>query len=193
MVTRQEYQKLVGNLHHIHLLAEVPFDQLTTEQKAFVDGLARCSIFDVVRIHELQDLYNDGTFENVEDYKDMINDASNFLRHNCNSRCLVLTPDGKFRCRKLNYLQVSKDNTKHTYQDFNNDISQECLDRLRQIGMIDPLQINEHGFEKNGKVNFPSYIPEDTFLQQTQTMTLICLQLRAILSQTAGPCRIFNA
>ena len=58
--------------------------------------------------------------------------------------------------------------------------------------MIYPAQMNEHGFEKNGKVNYPSYIPEDTFLQQTQTMTLICLQLRAILSQTSGPCRIFN-
>ena len=129
MFTCQEYQKLVGNLHHIHLLAEVPFDdQLTIEQKTFVDGLARCSISYVVRIHELQDIYNDGTFKDFEDYKYMINDASNYLRHNCNSLCMVLTPDGKFHCIKLNYLQVSEDNTKYTYQDFNNDISQECLD-----------------------------------------------------------------
>ena len=52
MFTHQEYQKLVGNLHHLHILVEVPFEQLTAEQKAFVDGLARCSIFEVVRIHE---------------------------------------------------------------------------------------------------------------------------------------------
>ena len=60
-------------------MVEVPFDQLTTEQKAFVDGLARYSIFDVVRIHKLQDLYNDGTLKNIEDYKDMINNAFIFL------------------------------------------------------------------------------------------------------------------
>ena len=106
---------------------------------------------------------------------------------------MVLTPDGKFRCRKLNYLQVSEDNTKHTYQAFNNDISQECLDRLRKIGMIDPAQINEHGFEKIGKVNSFSCIPEGIFPQQTQTATLICLQSRVILSQTADLCRTFNA
>ena len=104
-----------------------------------------------MRINELQNLYNDGTFENVEGYKDMVDDASNFLQHNCNSCCMVLTPGGKFRCRKLNYLQVSKDNTNHTYQDFDNNISQECLDRSRQIGMLDRAQINEHGFEKMEK------------------------------------------
>ena len=51
----------------------------------------------------------------------------------------------------MNYLKVSKDNTKHTYMEFNNEISKDCLDRLIQIGMIDPIVSNEHGYTKKWK------------------------------------------
>ena len=46
--SRQEYQKLVGNLHHIHLIMEVAFDEMSPEERKFADDLCRCSIFDVV-------------------------------------------------------------------------------------------------------------------------------------------------
>ena len=134
--SRQEYQKLVGNLHHIHLVMEVSFDQMSPEERKFVDDLCRCSIFDVVRFNDIDDLINDGTFADVEDYFSMVKDTNDFLGHNYNSRCLVKTTEGKFRCRKLNYLEVSKDNTKHTYKEFNNAIPKDCLNKLVQIGMV---------------------------------------------------------
>ena len=83
--SRQEYQKLVGNLHHIHLIMEVAYDKMSAEERKFVDDLCRCSIFDVVRFDEIEDLINDGTISDVEDYFSVVKDASDFLGHNCNS------------------------------------------------------------------------------------------------------------
>ena len=62
MFTRQECQKLVGNLHHLHTITEVATDELTVEQKAFIDDLVRCSHFEVVRVDEVQKLIDDVTF-----------------------------------------------------------------------------------------------------------------------------------
>ena len=83
-----------------------------------------------MRINEIDKLLDDGTFKNLDEYKDTMYDAAKFLGHVCNSRCLVKTPTGEFRCQKVNYLKVSEDNTKHTYMEFNNEISKDCLDRL---------------------------------------------------------------
>ena len=151
MFTRKEFQAMIANLFHIHLMLEVSRRRMTAAQKAFIDDLCRCSIFDVVRQSEINPYIADGTLQDLNDYKSVVKDASMFLGHKCNSRCLVKTSDGKFRCRKLNYLKVSNDNTKHTYQDLPNKIPKECLDRLRQIGMVDPLQVNENGYEKPWK------------------------------------------
>ena len=130
---------------------EVAYDKMSAEERKFVDDLCRCSIFDVVRFDEIEDLINDRTISDVEDYFSVVKDASDFLGHNCNSRCLVKTTEGKFCCRKLNYLEVSKDNTKHTYKEFNNDIPKDCLDKLVQIGMIESFPPNEHGYVKKWK------------------------------------------
>ena len=46
---------------------------------------------------------------------------------------------------------MSKDNTKHTYKEFNNDIPKDCLDKLVQIGMIESFPPNEHGYVKKWK------------------------------------------
>jgi hypothetical protein len=151
MFTRKEYQKLVGNLHHLHLIMEVNMPELSEEQKQFIQDLSRCSCVDVVRLNEVDKFYNDGTLKDFEDYQSMINDADNFLGHKCNSRCLVKMPNGEFRCRKLNYLEMSKNNNQHTFREFNSDISKDCLDRLTQIGMIEPIEINEHGYPKDWK------------------------------------------
>ena len=39
----------------------------------------------IVRPSEVQKLIDDGTFNTVEDWTDMINDVKNFLGHECNS------------------------------------------------------------------------------------------------------------
>ena len=158
--SRQEYQKLVGNLHHIHLIMEVAFNEMSEEEQKFVNDLCRCSIFDVVRYNEIDDLINDGTFKDKDDYFSMVKDANDFLGHNCNSRCLVKTTSGKFRCRKLDYLEVSTDNTKHTYKEFNIEIPKECLDKLVKIGMVKSFSTNEHGYTKKWKSKLPFLHPQ---------------------------------
>lgn len=146
--SRNEYQSLVGNLSHIHLILEVDRKKMTSEQRKFVDDLCRCSILDIVRSNEVQKLINDGTFKSIDDYKEMTNDAFMFLGHKCDSRCLTRTDNGNFRCRKLNYLDISEDNTKHTFLPLPNTLPKDCLDRLIKIGMIDAIEINEEGFQR---------------------------------------------
>ena len=146
--SRNEYQSLVGNLSHIHLILEVDRKNLTRDQRKFLDDLCRCSILDVVRSDELQKLINDGTFKSIDDYKEMTNDAFKFLGHKCDSRCLVRTGDGKFRCRKLNYLDISTDNTKHTFMSLPNNLPQDCLNRLIKIGMINEIESNDEGYQR---------------------------------------------
>ena len=146
LFARKEYQELTGNLSHIHLMLEVNWNKLNDDQTKFVKDLCRCSLMDIVRPREVKRLIGDGTFKTVDDWTDMINDAKNFLGHVCNSRCQMRMADGSFKCRKVNNLKISKDNTKHTFLAFNNDLPQNCINRLVKIGMIEPIVENEYGY-----------------------------------------------
>ena len=127
-------------------MLEVDWKKLSDEEKKFIHDLCRCSILDIVRPDEVGDLIADGTFENIDEWKDMITDATKFLGHVCNSRCLRKTADGTMKCRKLNYLDVTKDNTKHTYLRFADDLPDDTLKRLVQIGMIEEVTVKMNGF-----------------------------------------------
>ena len=59
--------------------------------------------------------------------------------------------DGSFKCRKLNNLKMSKDNTKLPFMSFNNDLPQNCIDRLVKIGVVEPVVQNEFGYRKEIK------------------------------------------
>ena len=120
-------------------------------QKRIVNELCRYLLIDIVRPGEVQNLINDGTFKTVDAWKDMINDAKRSLGHVCNSRCLMNMANGSFKCRKLNNLKVIKNNTKHTFMSFNNDLSQNCNNRLIKIGVFEPIVQNEHGYRKEIK------------------------------------------
>ena len=135
-----EFQPIVENLYHLHVILQVTLSLLSAEEHEYINDLCRCYIFDIVRVNEIDDLISDGTFESQEDYYHVVSDSNDFLVHTCNSRCIVKTGDGTERCRKLNYLEVTKDNTKHTFQEFNNHIPKDCLDKLIQIGMVQPFQ-----------------------------------------------------
>ena len=120
MFARKEYQELTGNLSHIHLMLEVNWKKLNKNETKFVKDLCRCSLMDIVRPSEVKKLIEDGTFNSMEDWTYMINDAKSFLGHICNLQCQMRMADGSFKCRKLNNLKVSEDNTKHTYLSFKN-------------------------------------------------------------------------
>ena len=145
---RNEYQATAGNLSHIHLILEANFDEMTDAQKNFVDDLSRCSILDIVRPDEIGKLIEDGTFETIDDWKETIDDGKRFLGHICDSRCLMKTENGGTKCRKLDYLNVTEDNTKHSFMSFNEELTEDCIERLTKIGMIDEIDTNEHGCKK---------------------------------------------
>ena len=52
ILIHQECQSLAMNLHHLHLILEVDLVNLTSEQNAFINDLARCSMLELVWIEE---------------------------------------------------------------------------------------------------------------------------------------------
>ena len=109
---------------------------MTQAKIDFVNDLVRASIFGIVRISEVEKFINDGVFKLEHDLWSVVHNEENFLPHHCNYTCLVKTPDGVFRCRKLNNLKVSKYNTSHQYMLIPNDYSIKYLNLLDQIGLV---------------------------------------------------------
>ena len=121
---------------------ELNWKKLTHIHKDFILDLVRASVLEVVRTNEVDSLINDGTFKSIEDYKELICDAITFLPHKCTSGCqakIIIDGEVKYKCRKLDNLKVSKDNTKHTFQSLPNEIPDECIQRLIQIGIVEPI------------------------------------------------------
>ena len=108
---RNEYQKEAGNLSHIHLILQVDWKVMNQSEKEFVQDLIRASILDVVRPNEVQRFIDEGIFECVDDVKEVYNNAEKFLPHRCNPRCLCRVGPDKFKCRKVNNLTATEDNT----------------------------------------------------------------------------------
>ena len=68
MFARYEYQKDVGNLSHIHFLAELNWSTMNAEEKKFVKDMIRASVLDIVRTDEMQRFIDDGILDNQKDY-----------------------------------------------------------------------------------------------------------------------------
>ena len=48
-------------------------------------------------------------------------------------------------------MNICKDNTKHTVMSFNNDLPQNCIDRLVKIGLVEPIDQYELGYRNDVK------------------------------------------
>ena len=144
---RNEYQKDVGNLSHIHLMVEVLWDELTIDEKAFVDELICSSIFDIAPHKVVDDYIKEGIFDRTDCQQKIQAHAKKVLRHYCSSRCQECVGPGKYRCRMPNNCEDSPDNTKSVFIPLPNELSTEVKERLVKLGMIDPIEINELGYE----------------------------------------------
>ena len=75
--------------------------------------------------------------------------CSNILPHIYNSRCLRRIGSGNgpenFQCRKTNNLKFSPDNTSHCFMKLPVNYSKECVDRLIECGLVEPIQENGTG------------------------------------------------
>jgi predicted GIY-YIG superfamily endonuclease len=142
---RKEYQSNRGNLDHDHMMLALNFNQMNEEEKAFVNDLIRASIYDIVRSDEVPRMIEEGIFNHPEDVHTVYEDAEKFLGHRCNDSCLVRRPDGTYRCRKIDNVKASLDNTKHMFQPLANDYSVPCLLILEEIGLTTKLIIDDDG------------------------------------------------
>ena len=156
---RKEFQKLRGNVWHGHMMVRVKWEALTADEKDFVENLIRASIFDIVRPDEIGKYIDEGIFEDEEDVYFMFKDAETFLPHRCNDACLVKKPDGTLRCRKIDNVTASSDNTKHQFMPLPNDYSVPCLRFLEKIGLTDELDIDNDGNVINFKSSLPFFHP----------------------------------
>ena len=89
----------------------------------------------------------------------MYENAELFLPHRCNDSCLVMNPDGSYRCRKIDNVKASADNTKHQFIPLPNDYSIPCLKILESIGLTDILVIDDDGNVKEFKSSLPFFHP----------------------------------
>ena len=56
--------------------------------------------------------------------------------------------NGVYRCRKLNYDIISKNNTKRLFTPPHNSYEMKCLERLVKIELVEPLVIENEGYVK---------------------------------------------
>ena len=110
------------------------WDSMTDDEKHFVDDLIRASICDIVKDYEIPRFVNEGVFDCDDDIYDVYENGVRFLPHKCNDACLVKKADGTFRCRKVDNLRSSPDNTKHQFVPLPNDYTVPCLKILQRLG-----------------------------------------------------------
>ena len=165
---RYKYQKDVGNLSHIHLILQVLWNLLTEQEEVFVKDLIRASRCEIVRPEEVKDLIREGVFKNYDSWMEMQSYGETFLPHICNERCMmrVKSEGGKddFKCRKIDNNKISNDITKPTYIDLPRNWSDDCVDKLVQIGLAEIL--DDNNVEKKSNTTTLSLLQKDIYLQQ---------------------------
>ena len=112
-----------------------------------MDDLIRASVIDIIRVDEVDKMVEHGLIDSTHDLDGIAEDGNTILGHHCFPRCLVMVSPGVFKCRKLDNLKISHDNTKYVFKELPNDYSLECLERLVQIGIIEPIHVTEDGYE----------------------------------------------
>ena len=132
---------------------------MNEEERIFVNNLIRASVFDIVKPKEVNKFIEEGIFDNQYDIYTVYENAELFLPHRCNDACLVRNPDGSYRCRKIDNVKASADNTKHQYIPLPNDYSIPCLKILESIDLTDVLVIDDDGNVKEFKSPLPFFHP----------------------------------
>ena len=69
-------------------------------QKASLNDLIRASLFDIVRVDEIQRLIYEGLFNNKNDVTNIFDIFRSVLSHHCTSICLVMLEEDKYVCHK---------------------------------------------------------------------------------------------
>ena len=161
---RDEYQDEEGNLPHIHMIIAVKTWEMDEEQLQNLEELIRASPGTIIRQSEVEKLLEEGIIKSYDDVQDVEMDAEQKLGHTCGPRCWVRVDhtgtEKDFVCRKTNNLLISPDNTRHSYVPIGNKHSPAAIEILRNIDIVQPLQISEHGYIYPFKANHPYLHPQ---------------------------------
>ena len=161
---RDEYQGDVGNLPHMHMLIAMKDSEMSVEQKENMHDLVRASVCDIVSFEEVDTLVEEGILNDFSDIYELQDLAEEILAHHCNARCVRRVGDGdgpeNFKCRKPNNLIISPDNTKHCHIPLGNNFSAECIDKLIDIGMADPITYSNNGVPSEFRSSHPFFHPK---------------------------------
>ena len=115
-----------------------------------------------MRPQEVETFIDEGIFRSHEDWLLMQEDAEKFLPHICNERCQMrIQSDGgpnDTRCRKLNNNKISKDNTRHKFMDLPRNWSEDFVNRLIKIVLLETVSLSE--YETNFKYNDDFFTPK---------------------------------
>ena len=162
MFARHEYQKDVGNLHHIHAMIRINPDIVSADELNFTDNLIRASVMAVVTPADYENYEAEGIFKSFEEVKPALDDAMKVLPHICNERCLKAVGENEYRCRAQNYLLMSKppNNTRHNYVDLPNQLSQQCLKVLEKLQIVDRIKVHDNGYVEPFKSRLDFFHPK---------------------------------
>ena len=104
-------------------MLKVNWDKMTEEEKEFVNDLIRSSVLDNAISSEADALIAEGVIDFVKGIDRITDVGDKVLCHICNERCKIAVGDNMYRCRKLNNLKITTDNTKHVFKPLPNDHS----------------------------------------------------------------------
>ena len=148
----------------MHMLIAVKCEELSNEQMEKMHELVRASVGNIVRFEEVDRLVDEGIINEFSDVYELQDLATEILAHHCNARCLRRVGDGNgpdnFKCRKPNNLIISPDNTKHCHIPLGNNFSQECIEKLIEIGMAAPITYNDSGVPSEFICSHPFFHPK---------------------------------
>ena len=77
-----ENQSKAGNLPHIHAMIKIIWNSLTNQDKQFVNDCVRASVLDIVKVHELQCLVDEGLLNDVCEVSKITNLAKKYYHIN---------------------------------------------------------------------------------------------------------------
>ena len=120
-------------------MSQVNWNYFNEIHNYFINYLVCASIIEMFWTNEVQTFINDGIFRNVEH---LFFHRNSYLRANQG----LMLMGKKLFSRKLYNLNMSKDDTKHTFFDIPNNILDKCAKKFIQRGTMEDIKLAENWF-----------------------------------------------
>ena len=178
LFSRTEYQKDSGNLPHEHSLFAI--DVKNDQTRDFLEELVRTSVVEIIKTDEVQSYIDQGLLSCEEEYHDVVEEARVKLTHRCDERCKrrISSKDGEdsFVCRKNHAVWSSPDPTTHQHIPLPCNLTEECMDVLAGIGLVDDDGTVNHPYFNNSRHIAPCVTNATCNMSPATTMTFLILR-----------------